>query len=209
MQTKINDITDCNVSDLRGPAIICDMTDKFKTLEEFEALQGDEKIDLAATNDALDKLSFKVLNGALSRFVLVRKIRLNQWLKEMQSISGTPIRLRLTKEETTPYMQEDGLISFCKRDVLRADRLFMILAHETAHFILMRDNSYDTLKRINREYTLSHQNLGAMCSPIELCANLITLMILERCKRVEKSQKKQKNIEICIKSLKKQLTNLY
>ena len=183
------------------------MTKDFQNLEEFEALRDDEKIDTASVDEILNRLCFKKLNGTLSRFVLIRRLRLIQWLKELGKITGTPPKLSLTREETTPYMQEGGLISFCKKDVLRADRLFMLLAHETAHFILMQDESYGRLKMINADYAKMPWREQKMHSPIELCANIITVMILERCKNVEKGRKCREKIEICVKSLKKQLTN--
>ena len=82
----------------------------------------------------------------------------------------------------------------------------MIFAHETAHFVLMRDENYASIKALDRESKAIYGRESKMKSPIELCANLIALKILERCKNVERNRKKQKKIKLCIKTLEKQLT---
>ena len=138
---------------------------------------------------------------------MIRKFKIRQWLKELGRVTNTPIELSVVKDEVTPYMREDGLICFCKKDILRADRLFMLLAHEAAHFILMQDKNYGAIKELDSVYKSQPQREQKMHSPIEFCANVITLMILERCKNAERWRKTQEKIEICIKSLKKQLTN--
>ncbi len=183
------------------------MKKAFQSLEEFEALRDEEKIDVTATRCMLDSLSFQTLVGMLSYFTALRQLRIRQWGKELRKITGQPIKIRMTREEITPYMQEDGVICFCKKDVHRVDRLFMLFAHETAHFILMQDKNYATIKKLDGVYTTLPEREQKMNSPIERCANLITLMILERCKGVEKGRRKTEKIERCIKTLQKQLTN--
>ncbi len=182
------------------------MMKKYNTLAEFEALSDDQKIDHGAAQAALDRLNFKKLCGVLSRYGLVRRLCARLWIGEIGKITGQPIKLRLTREEITPYMQEDGVIGFCSKDLDRTERLLMLLAHETAHFILMQDKDYALLQNIDREYKAMPDREQAMHSPIEWCANIITLNILSRCLQVEKSQKRQQIIEICKTSLNKQLT---
>ena len=183
------------------------MMKDFQNLAEFQALCDDQLLDLAAVEAILARLCTKRLTGVLTDLIPVRKIRIRQWIRELQKITGRPVLLQLTREETTPYMHEDGVICFCKKDVYRADKLFMLLAHETAHFVLMQDARYALIKQIDADYCSCTQQKSSMHSPIERCANLITLVILTRCMRVERNQKRLHRIEICIESLRKQLTN--
>ena len=182
------------------------MKKPFDNLAEFEALRDDERIDLHAIAAALDRLHFQKLNGVFSNFVLLRKFRVRQWIRELKKVSLRPITLEMTRREIIPHMQENGVIRFCKKDVRRADKLFMLLAHETAHFLLMQDRNYPLIKKVDREYRAMPGREQAMRAPVEACANKITLLILERCHHIEKKQKSQKRIEICIKTLKNQLT---
>lgn len=182
------------------------MTKSYRTLAEFEALPNDKKINRKAIDAILDRLCYNQLCGVLSRFAVIRILSVRQWLTALGRITGRKISLRTENEEITPYMSEAGVVCFCKRDLYHIDRLFMIAAHESAHFILMQDENYALLKKINGEYLSIPEREKKMNSPIELCANIITLEILERCKKTEKSRKKQQKIEICIKTLKKQLT---
>ena len=103
-------------------------------------------------------------------------------------------------------MREEGEICFCERDLYREEKLFMLLTHESAHFLLMQDAKYESIKALDREYLKSSPDDAKMNSPIEGWANFVTLMILLRCYNSEKSRKKREIIEKCIKTLKKQLT---
>lgn len=182
------------------------MTKGFETLEEYQALQGHEKIDLQAVNAVLDRLSFGRLNAvlfALSPFV---KLQCRRWLKELEKGIGRKITLEMTKEEITPYMREDGVLCFCRKELRRREKLFMILAHESAHFLLMGDGRYGQLKKVDSAYRAVPGRECKMHAPVEECANLITLLILDRCKGVARGKKVQEILERCIKTLKKQLT---
>ena len=174
---------------------------------ELEALPYYEKIDITAVNAALDKLRFGGLTAALSSSVIIRRLGLHRWLRELSKITETPVKLRTTDEQITPHMQESGVICFCEKDIYRPQKLFMILAHEAAHFILMRDSNYGLIKKLDGEYRPTSVEDQKMRSPVELCANIITLLILNRSRESEKRQNKQRKIEDCIKTLKKQLTN--
>ena len=182
------------------------MTKGFETLEEYQALPDDEKIDLQAVNAVLDGLPFSQLKGILSDFAPFPKLRCDRWLKELEKALDRKIALQMTEEEIIPYMREDGVLCFCKKDLHRKEKLFMLLAHESAHFILMGDEGYHRLKRVDSAYRAHPDRECNMHSPIEECANLITLLILDRCKHCEKRKKTQKILEKCIISLEKQLT---
>ena len=179
---------------------------KFQNIAEFEQLPDDEKIDFYFIENLLDKLCIKKLPRVLTRFVLIRKLQIKKWIKEVSKITPNPIKLYITQEEIIPYMKEEGVISFCKKDIYRVDKIFMILAHETAHFILMQDKNYESIKKVDKEYTQMLGHKEKMNSPIEYCANLITLMILQRCKFVEKKPKMKEKIGKCMKKLSNQLT---
>ena len=178
----------------------------FDCLAEFEALRNDEKADMKAAEAILDRLCFQKMNLMLSGLAPIRMLGIRLWINELNKIGNGPITLRTTDKEITPYMHEDGVICLCKKDVHRVERLLMIFAHETAHFVLMRDENYASIKAVDRESEAIYGCENKMKSPVELCANLITLKILERCQNAEKCIKKQKKIKSCIKTLEKQLT---
>ncbi len=181
------------------------MTKGFETLEEYQALRDNEKIDLQAIAPVMDRLSYGKLNGVLSVPPLFAKIQCRRWQRELEKVLGAEITLHMTEEEIVPYMREDGVLCFCKKDLKRREKLFMLLAHESAHFILMRDKNYGQLKKVDTVYRAVSGRECKMHSPVEECANLVTLLILDRCKQGAR-KKTQKIIERCIKSLKNQLT---
>ena len=182
------------------------MTKRFQDPTEFEAIPVEEKIDFDATNALLDRLCFPKLNALLSKITIVRIWAMRRWVKELSRLTSLSVTLNFTKEIITPYMQESGKIFLSKKEIFHIDKLFMIFAHETAHFILMQDKSYGMIKEADNEYRRIPGREQRMTSPIEICANVITLMILERCKTVEKSAKRLEIIGNCQKTLENQLT---
>ena len=182
------------------------MATQFQGLAEFEALPIEEKIDLDNAKALLDRLCFRKLNALLSKITLLRALGMRRWVKELSKVTSLPVTLHLTKEKITPYMQEDGKIFLSKKEIFHIDKLFMIFAHETAHFILIEDKSYAMIKEADNEYRRIPDREQRMTSPIELSANVITLMILERCKTVEKRAKRLEIIANCQKTLENQLT---
>ena len=178
----------------------------FQSLAEFEALKDQEKIDLGIAETMLDRLCVTRLTAVLTRFTWLRKCYIRRWVNEIKKISGRDVKLHLTCEEITPYMLEEGVICFSKKDVYRVKKLLMLLAHETAHFVLMRDPNYEMIKQIDCEYKAMPWREQTMHSPVEYCANLVTIMILTRCQLVEKDQNKKEIIQDCVISLNKQLT---
>ena len=183
------------------------MMKDFQNLEEFEALSDHEILDFEAIDTVLDQLGLKRLTGVWTSFIPLRKIRVKQWIGELRKLTGHPVSLQLTREEITPYMHEDGVICFCKKDIYRVDKLFMLLAHETAHFVLMKDARYALIKQVDAAYNSRPQQASSMHAPIERCANLITLELLARCMLVEQNQKTLRSMQLCAESLRKQLTN--
>ena len=182
------------------------MRDILDALAEIYTLRDDEKIDVDSMESTLARLHIKRLCGILTRHQPLRRLRLRQWLRDLSTVTSRDIKLLLTKEEVTPYMREEGEICFCERDLYREEKLFMLLTHESAHFLLMQDAKYESIKALDREYLKSSPDDAKMNSPIEGWANFVTLMILLRCYNSEKSRKKREIIEKCIKTLKKQLT---
>lgn len=182
------------------------MRKRFDNLTEFEKLSDCDKIDSEAVENIVSLLDVKKLTSVLSCHFLLRRGAVKKWIKEVEDKVGQQITLSIVRKEVVPYMQEDGLLCFSCKDIVRRERLFMLLCHETAHFILMRDSEYESLKRVDSEYLLEGKQRAKMLSPVEYCANLITLKILKRCVEVIKSQKNKAVILQITDSLKKQLT---
>ena len=183
------------------------MLKEFRNLTEYQALCLAERLDSAAAEAVLDGLRLEKLCAVLGSFALLTRLRVNRWLKELSKASPVAVTLRLESEEITPYMQESGVLCFGKKDLSRKEKLFMLLAHESAHFLLMGDERYPLLKEIDGEYKALFGRDHRMHSPVEECANLLTLLILSRCRGIKMSQNSRKIVERCIKTLKKQLTN--
>ena len=113
------------------------MLKEFRNLTEYQALCLAERLDSAAAEAVLDGLRLEKLCAVLGSFALLTRLRVNRWLKELSKASPVAVTLRLESEEITPYMQESGVLCFGKKDLSRKEKLFMLLAHESAHFLLM------------------------------------------------------------------------
>lgn len=173
---------------------------------EFEKLGIDGSSFYETTDGLLTRLDCGKLNRILKSNYLCRRIYVNEWLKEIERVLEIRVKLKLVGEGITPYMEESGVICFSRKDLYRRERLFMLLSHEAAHFILMRLEHYRELKASDTEYRRLNCDNARMNAPIEYFANVITLMLLEKCYLAEKNLKRQKSIEQLIISLKKQLT---
>ena len=97
-----------------------------------------ENISFGWVEKTLDNLNFKKLTRILSFMPVWRKILVKSWIKELKKGLDLDVKLEIVREETTPFMQENGVLCFCKKDLKRAKRLFMLLSHETAHFVLTK-----------------------------------------------------------------------
>jgi hypothetical protein len=175
-------------------------------LAEFIALSDELKIDESGVRKILDALDFRKLNAVLISHKFFRKIFIDKWLNHAQKVLKISIKTELVKEEIVPFMKESGVLCFSKRDIARKEKTFVLLAHEIAHFIIMKDERYDEIRRFDIEYKENGFERSNMLSPIEYCANLVTLMILSRCENAMKSKKNRRIIQELVCSLKKQLT---
>ena len=93
------------------------------------------------------------------------------------------------------FRSEGGEVCLSLKDLLNPSYSFFAISHESAHFILARDEDYGLLKSLERQ--LAGEN-----SPLEYCANIITLMIFERCISALKKDKHRQKVAAFIQSLK-------
>ena len=175
-------------------------------LIEFTSILDSEKIDEKSVDAILEKINAKKLVAVLASHKFFRKIFIKKWIKEVEKALGISISLQIVKDEITPFMQESGALVFSRKDIARRERIFMLLAHEVAHFILAEDERYETLKILDKQYRIDEKERAKMLSPIEYCANLITLKLFFRCKMATKRAKLHTIIQQLALSLKKQLT---
>ena len=177
------------------------MSFPFQTLSEFIAARQNNLITFSDWN--ADELRYEKLLGVLKKTTLGRYFALKRWLKEVAKYCNKRIKLKLHRSLACPYMRESGEIGLGVRDFKRGGYLFFAIAHETAHFILMRQEDYGTLKSLDGQYPESGDK--KMLSPVEYCANRITLKLFERCAALTKKAKEKEVILRCIDSLKGQL----
>lgn len=170
----------------------------FQSLQEFLQARDKGEIDLSDFNVLLDKLDFKKLVALFSKNFFIRLANLKKWIRQVGRVCGIKIKLKTSLSAHRPYMLEGGVIGLSFKDLLKPSYSFFAIAHETAHFILMCNDGYAKLKAFDREY---HNNTE-LNSPIEYCANIITLTIFERCICVTQKVKRREKIAEYINSLK-------
>ena len=141
------------------------MRKSFNSLAEFYLLSDGEKLD-SKIDEIVRSLDLKKLGKVLTCHFLLTTYAVKSWIREVENKLGLSINLRIVKEESVPYMKENGLLCFSKKDIGREERIFMLSAHETAHFILMKDGEYEAIKRINEEYLQTSAERANMLSPI-------------------------------------------
>ena len=147
-------------------------------------------------------LNFKKLSAVLAWNHLLRRPAAKRWFREVGRVCKKQIRLIISRKSIRPYMQESGGVWLYQRDFFRAGYLFFASAHEAAHFLLMRDQDYGALKALDKEYPPDKKD-RQMNSPLEYCANLLTLTLFEKCLKVTKGRRRQK-ILWCIARFKEQ-----
>ena len=178
------------------------MSLKFTSLEEFIAARDNNEITLSEFSEILDKLNFKKLVAVLTKLPVNRFIAVKKWIKEVGRLCGTKIRLKISRASHKPYMLESGEIVITKKDFLSSGYCFFAMAHETAHFLLTLGDDYSILKSLDGEYPKDTD--GYLRSPVEYCANILTLMIFERCIPEAPKDRLKKKIEKFSSSLKEQ-----
>lgn len=159
----------------------------FKTLQEFLSARDKSEIVLFDVCGLLDEINFKNLVAVFTKNSFVRIVCVKKWIKELGRFCGIKIKLKISLLTHRPYMRESGEICLSYKDLGRPSYSFFAIAHETAHFILMCDSDYELLKVLDMEYPVDAKDRD-LRSPIEYCANLVTLMILERCLAVVKKE---------------------
>ncbi len=178
----------------------------FTTLQEFIQARDSGKITLSDFDGVLDKYDFKKLIPVFTPITLVRLIYLKKWLKEVARISGVKIRLKMSLSAHRPYMTEGGEVGLSVKDFLKPSYCFFAIAHETAHFILQLGGEYGLIKSIDAQYSQGAGD-GNLRSPTEYCANIITIMIFNRCLAVTKKERYKKKLSAFIAVLKGAIDN--
>lgn len=173
----------------------------FSTLEEFLKKRDGGELLSAFTLPAADYLKLcRVLAGTpLCRYIAVKR-----WFKEVGRLCGVKIKLKVSFSPQKPYMTEGGRLGLYYKDFFRPGYLFFAVAHETAHFLLMRGGGYRLLKEIDGQYPAENGD-GPLRSPLEYCANAITLALFKRCGELEKNARKRRLTELCAGRLEEQI----
>ena len=171
----------------------------FKTLPEFIKARENGEINLSDSAALLDKLNFEKLASALTKKSPFGIISVKKWLKEVGRLCGIKIKLKASLSAHKPYMTEGGEVCLSLKDLLNPSYSFFAISHESAHFILTCDEDYGLLKSLER------QSSGTD-SPLEYCADIITLMIFERCISVLKKDKHRQKVASFIQSLKESIS---
>lgn len=175
----------------------------FKSLPEFIEARDGNKIALYDFCGLIDEFDFNKLISVLAKNFFLRIIAVKKWFKEVEKLCNIKIKLKISFKSHKPYMRESGEVGLSFKDLLKPSYLLLAIAHETAHFILTCDGDYPLLKLIDGEYPSDAKDCD-LRSPIEYCANDITLTILEKCALVAKKDKHKKKILRFIDNLKKQ-----
>lgn len=165
----------------------------FKTLQEFTNARDKREIVLSDFCGLLDKLNFKKLVAVLTRNLFIRIKSLKNWIREVGQLCGIKIKLKISLSAHRPYMTEKGDIGLWYGDLFKTNDLFFAIVHESAHFILTCNEAYALLKVLDKEYP-SDAGDRQLRSPIEYCANVVTLMILERCLTCVKKERHKARI---------------
>ena len=174
------------------------MSFPFHTLQEFTAAQENDGI-FSEIEGLIEGLNVKKLVALLGSNRALRRVYVKRWFGEVGRLCNQKIKLKISRTPVKPYMTESGEVGLSRTDFKRTSYLFFASAHEAAHFLLMRDGEYDVLKALDREYPKDE-----MRSPIEYCANLLTLALFERCLNAEKREGRRQKISWCIEQLKLQ-----
>ncbi|MCM1438917.1 MAG: hypothetical protein NC131_06865 [Roseburia sp.] len=178
------------------------MSFPFDSAAEFVFLRDGRGINLNGFGGVLDKLDAYKLSAVLIRNPFLRRIAVLKWLKEVSRVCGFEVKLKVLKAEAKPYMTEGGEVCLCRSHLKKAGYTFFALAHETAHFVLMTDPDYKLLKQIDGEYPENSADAN-LRSPLEYCANILTLALMQRCAAVEKRAARKEKIEKFTDALKK------
>lgn len=149
----------------------------FLTLNEFIQQRDDGSLWQQPWLKMFEGLDLTFLTAvAKAKTVAVRRFTTWLWLRVLQKKYGK-VNVTLTKQ-TTPYMTDDGVIYLPEGDLAHPKRFFMALTHESAHLLLSKQDGYQKLKELDLLYTAED---SAMRSPLEYCANALTLAMLCRC----------------------------
>lgn len=163
----------------------------FKDADDFIEARDGRGIDMSCFNAVLDSLNYEYLGGVLSAILPVRLMSAVKFLRDAGRKCGVGIELKLSLSSHLPYMTESGLVCMSFRDFFRSKTACAALAHEVSHFILMTDPCYPRLKALDGEYCALYSD-GALRSPIEYCANMLTAAIVQRCAAVLKKESRRK-----------------
>ena len=174
----------------------------FSGLQEFDLAKNSDSLSASLTS-LTEGLKIKKLTAVLACHHLFRRRGAKLWLEEVGRCCDLSITLHLSSEPTKPYMQESGGVWLYRRDFYRAGYLLFALAHEGAHFLLMRGEGYQALKELDAQYPKDAPD-REMNSPLEYCANLLTLILLEKCLASAKGRGRRQTIQWCITRLKEQ-----
>ena len=93
------------------------MRKSFNSLAEFYLLSDGEKLD-SKIDEIVRSLDLKKLGKVLTCHFLLTTYAVKSWIREVENKLGLSINLRIVKEESVPYMKENGLLCFSKHFVL-------------------------------------------------------------------------------------------
>ena len=176
-----------------------------QTLKEFLTKRDEEQIDVTVFDALISALPVKQLNTLFAPCYPLRRHAATAWTRALAEETDQPIRLSINEKGTRPYMSEQGTLFIPKSTFHHLDLLFIAIAHESAHFILMTSPDYERLQELDAQYRNQGHSDVAMRSPTEYYANLLTLRILTLCQDAASSTKLKERIGVTIDDLSRQM----
>lgn len=162
-------VTDCYRI---GGAHPFDMSEFACGSSSFEQLADGCGYELGFVQPLIGQLPLGALAAIInSRTAVGRYRELRKWMKALKTAVPS-LKFKLMLADRTPYMTDGGIIGISMRDLFRAERLVMAVAHESAHMLLGLSSGYADLKREKNSYEF-----------IEYLADIVTFGILSECRK--------------------------
>lgn len=148
--------------------------------------------------------------ASASRLTVWRRLKR---LAQALSARGPRFSLHLTRSlSARAYMKDRGDVFFSVGAILSRSPVvtLSVFCHEYAHLSLSYEAFYPALKELNRQFkdTFSHIPHADLLSPIELCAMVRAVDLMERMQKSVARTSAQKKLALLIRTEKEKLSYL-